>query len=115
ENSSGGSLIELYSNHLYAKGFRVKTLKTSDYATWKDWTFRDHPQFFTFATNATPYLVGTKDTFTMTGPWKVDPMHYLVGKHVPVPIISDFGYVFIKTHRVRILKADELTPSPYRQ
>jgi len=115
ENTCGGSLIELYSNRLYSKGYRVKTLKTADYELWKDWTFLDHPQFFTFATNATPYLVGTKDTLTKTGPWKVDPMHYLDGKHVPVPIISDAGYVFIEIHRVRILQTDEPTPPPYRQ
>jgi hypothetical protein len=115
ENTCGGSLLELTSVVPYSKGYRVKTLKTSDFLVWRDWTFLDHPQFFTFGTNATPYLVGTKDTFTKTGPWKVDPMHYLHGKHVPVPIISDAGFVFIKRHRVRILQQAESTPSPYRQ
>lgn len=115
ENTCGGSLVELYSTAPYAKGYKVKTLKTADYGIWKDWTFLDHPQFFTFATNATPFLVGTKDTFTKTGPWKVDPMHYLGGKHVPVPIISNAGYVYVKTNRARILRAEEPTPRPYVQ
>jgi hypothetical protein len=115
ENTCGGSLLELNSDATYTKGHKVKTLRTSDYEQWKDWTFRDHPQFFTFATNATPFMVGTRDIVTNTGPWKVDPMHYLDGKHVPVPILSDAGHVFVDPHRVRILSPREATPSPYVQ
>ena len=115
ENTCGGSLLELNATAKYTKGYKVKTLRTSDYEKWKDWTFLDHPQFFTFGTNATPFLSGTKDTYTTKGPWKVDPMHYLDGKHVPVPIISDGGHVFVETNRVRILSPQELTPQPYVQ
>lgn len=115
ENTCGGSLLELSSAVPYTRGYKVKTLKTADYELWKDWTFLDHPQFFSFGTNATPYLIGTTDTVTKSGPWKVDPMHYLDGKHLPIPIISDAGYVFVKTHRVRILQVTEPTPGPYRQ
>lgn len=113
ENTCGGSLVELNSRAKYAKGYKVKTLRTSDYDKWKDWTFVDHPQFFTFGVNATPFLTGTKDTYTIKGPWKVDPMHYLDGKHVPVPILSDAGHVFVEPNRVRILDPREPTPSPY--
>ena len=115
ENACGGSLLELNSTATYAKGYKVKTLRTSDYEKWKDWTFLDHPQFFTFGTNATPFLAGTRDTYTTTGPWKVDAMHYLDGKHVPVPIISDTGHVFVAPNRVRILSPKEGTPNPYVQ
>ena len=115
ENTCGGSTVELNSTAKYGKGYKVKTLRTSDYELWKDWTFLDHPQFFTFGTNATPFLAGTKDTFTTKGPWKVDPMHYLDGKQVPVPIISDAGHVFVETNRVRILSPKESTPNPYVQ
>jgi len=115
ENTCGGSLVELHSADKYTKGYKVKTLRTSDYEQWQNWTFLDHPQFFTFGTNATPFLAGTKDTFTTTGPWKVDPMHYLDGKHVPVPIISNAGHVFVETNRVRILSPQELMPNPYVQ
>ena len=103
------------STATYRKGYKVKTLRTSDYEEWKNWTFLDHPQFFTLATNATPFLAGTKDTVTMTGPWKVDPMHYLDGKHVPGPIISDAGHVFVEPNRVRMLSPQEPTPNPYVQ
>lgn len=113
ENTCGGTTLELNSTAVYSKGHKVKTLRTADYETWKDWTFLDHPQFFTFGTNATPYQAGTNDTFTTTGPWKVDPMHYLDGKHVPVPIISKMGHVFVESERVRILDVSEPTPSPY--
>lgn len=113
ENTCGGTTIELNSAEVYAKGHKVKTLRTSDYETWKDWTFLDHPQFFTFATNATPYRVGSVDTVTTTGPWKVDPMHYLDGNHIPVPIISKAGHVFVEPERIRILDPDEPTPNPY--
>ena len=113
ENTCGGTTVELNSREAYAKGHKVKTLRTSDYETWKDWTFLDHPQFFTFGTNATPYQAGTEATYSTQGPWKVDPMHYLEGKHVPVPIISEAGHVFVEPHRVRILSFMESTPSPY--
>lgn len=115
ENTCGGNLVELYSATPSTKGYKVKTLKTSEYELWKDWTFLDHRERFTLATNATPFLVGTKDTLTNTGPWKVDPMHYLGGKHVPVPLISEAGYVFIKANRLRILHEDEPTPRVYVQ
>lgn len=113
ENTCGGTTVELNSDAVYSKGHKVKTLRTSDYETWKDWTFIDHPQFFTFGTNATPYRARSTDTLSTTGPWKVDPMHYLDGKHVPVPIISKAGHVFVEPHRVRILNSWEPTPSPY--
>jgi len=115
ENTCGGSTMALSSDDIRSKGYKVKTLRVSDYEKWKDWTFLDHPQFFTFGTNATPYLSGTTDTFTTTGPWKVDPMHYLDGKHIPVPIISKAGHVFVEPNRVRILDPREPTPNPYIQ
>jgi hypothetical protein len=113
ENTCGGSIIELSSTFKYSKGYKVKTLKTSAYKQWKDWTYLDHPQFFSFATNATPYLSGTKNTYSMEGPWKVNPMHYLEGKDIPVPIISDAGHVFVEPNRVRILDPFESPPGPY--
>jgi hypothetical protein len=113
ENTCGGTTIELNSRETYTKGFKVKTLRTSDYQLWKDWTFLDHPQFFTLGTNATPFKAGTRDTFTKQGPWKVDPMHYLDGKHVPVPIISEAGHVFVEPSRVRLLGSMQSPPDPY--
>lgn len=111
----GGNLLQLASNVKYGRGYKVLTLRAADYWKWKHWTFLDHPQFFMLATNATPFLRGTRDTLTNTGPWKVDPMHYLDGAHVPLPIFSADGYVYAETHRVRILRADEPTPPPYQQ
>lgn len=114
ENTCGGSTVELTSEDVRSKGYKVKTLRTSDFDTWKEWTFRDHPQFFTFATNATPFQVGRiADRITDKGPWKVNPMHYLDGRHVPVPIISNAGHVFVEPERVRILDPREPTPRPY--
>jgi len=115
ENTCGGSTVQLSSVDIRAKGYKVKTLRVSDYEKWKNWTFLDHPYFFSFGTNATPFLTGTRDTFTMQGPWKVDPMHYLDGKHIPVPIISEAGHVFVEPNRVRILDPREPTPNPYVQ
>jgi len=115
ENTCGGTTVQLNSDQIYTKGYKVKTLRVSDYEEWKNWTFWDHPQFFTFGTNATPYLTGTKDTFTTTGPWKVDPMHYLGGKHIPVPILSKAGHVYVEPDRVKILDPGEPTPKPYMQ
>jgi len=115
ENTCGGTTVELTSEHLYTRGYEVKTMRLSDYEKWKDWTFWDHPQYFTFGTNATPFQAGTRDTFTTVGPWKVDPMHYLDGRHVPVPIISEAGHVFVEPDRVRILSREEPTPDPYVQ
>jgi hypothetical protein len=113
ENTCGGSLVQLHTSEKYAKGYKVKTLRTSEYNQWKNWTFVDHPQFFTFGTNATPFRAGTTDTYSIKGPWKVDPMHYLDGKHVPVPIISEEGHVFVEPERVRLLNPREPTPGPY--
>ena len=113
ENTCGGSTVQLSSADIRAKGYKVKTLRVSDYEKWKNWTFLDHPQFFTFGTNSTPYLTGTKNTFTTKGPWKVDPMHYLDGKHIPVPILSEAGHAFVEPNRVRLLNPWEQTPSPY--
>ena len=113
ENTCGGTTVQLNSEHIFAKGYEVRTLRLSDYEKWKNWTFLDHPQFFTFGTNATPFQAGTKDTFTTKGPWKVDPMHYLGGKHIPVPILSKAGHVFVEPNRVRILNLREPTPGPY--
>jgi hypothetical protein len=115
ENTCGGTTVQLNSGDPHTKGYKVKTLKVSDYEKWKDWTFWDHPQYFTLATNATPFLAGTKDTYTTQGPWKVDPMHYLDGKHIPVPILSKAGHVFVDPSRVRILSPWEATPDPYVQ
>ena len=105
--------MQLSSDDIRAKGYKVKTLRVSDYEKWKNWTFLDHPQYLTFGTNSTPYLTGTKNTFTTKGPWKVDPMHYLDGKHIPVPILSEAGHVFVEPNRVRLLNPWEQTPSPY--
>lgn len=105
ENTCGGTTIELFNKSIYAKGYKVKTLKTSDYVIWKGFTFRSHPQYFTKATNATVISYG--------GKWRVDPMHYLDGADVPVPIISETGYVFIDPARVRVLDANEAFPRSY--
>ena len=113
ENTCGGSTVQLNATAVYTKGHKVRTLRISDYERWKEWTFLDHPHFFTFGTNATPYQSGTIDTFTLTGPWKVDPMHYLDGKHIPVPILSEAGHVFVEPDRVRLLAPWEPTPDPY--
>lgn len=105
ENTCGGTTVELFNRVEYARGYRVKTLKTSDYAIWKNWNFRTHPQYFTKATNATVVPYG--------GKWRVDAMHYLRGQDVPVPIISEAGYVFIDPVRVRVLADGELFPREY--
>lgn len=102
ENLCGGATIELYSRFPYGRGYKVKTLRVADYETWKHWTYQDHPQYFFAGKNATPYLVGTVDTFTEVGPWKVDDMHYLDGKPVIVPILSA-GDEYVKVNRVRLL------------
>lgn len=105
ENTCGGTTVELFNRSIYAKGYKVKTLKTSDYEIWKNCNFRSHPQYFTLATNSTVIPYG--------GKWRVDPMHYLGGRDVPVPIISETGYVFIDPARVRVLDDGELFPREY--
>lgn len=105
ENTCGGTTVELFNRSIYAKGYKVKTLKTSDYELWKNWNFRTHPQYFTLATNSTVIRYADK--------WRVDPMHYLDGQDVPVPIISEAGFVFIDPARVRVLADGELFPRAY--
>lgn len=102
ENLCGGAVIELTSRTPYGKGYKLKTLRVDRYEEWKHWTYQDHPQYFYAGVNATPYLVGTVGTFTRTGPWKVDDMHYLDGKPVIVPILS-YGDEYIAANRVRVM------------
>jgi len=42
-------------------------------------------------------------------------MHYLGGKHIPVPILSEAGHVYVEPDRVKILDPGEPTPKPYIQ
>jgi hypothetical protein len=106
ENTCGGTVVELASRTVYSKGYKVKTLRTLDYEAWRSWTYKDHPQYFTKATVSTP---------TQLAPhlWRVDPFHYLDGEDVPVPIISDAGYVFVAPSRVRMLAQAEAWPRAY--
>lgn len=105
ENVCIGTTVELYNNYKYSSGYKIKTLRTSDYEIWKNWTFLDHPTYFTVATNST--------VIPFNGRWKVEPFHYLRGRDVPVPIISETGYSFISPSRVRILRDNEYPPSSY--
>lgn len=115
ENTCSGNTLRVNSKTVPADAewVEVRTLKTSEYGIWRNWNFRTHPELFTLATNSTPYLVGTRDTWTKTGPWKVDPMHFLGGKDVPVPLISAAGYVYVLRSRVRILVDPVRFPSVY--
>jgi len=105
ENTCGGTTVELFSNIKYANGYKIKTLRNSDYEIWKNRTYKSHPQYFTKAVNATviPYQ----------GKWRIDAMHYLDGKEVAIPIISETGYSFIATDRVILLNWNNSIPSPY--
>lgn len=112
ENTTGGSLLKLESLRIYREGYRILALKTSDYHIWKNWTPASHPGYFTEATNQTPF--GFDGIPTLRGPWRVDPFHYLDGRPVYVPIMSNTGYFHIKPSRIRILKEGErFPPYPY--
>jgi hypothetical protein len=101
----GGTVVELTNRTLYSRGYEVKALRVSDYELWKAWTYKDHPQYFTIATNATVVPYGNK--------WRVDPFHYLDWRTVAVPILSDSGVVYVDPARVRILGDNEPFPKPY--
>ena len=105
ENTCTGHTMRVNSQTIPvdAEWIEIKTLKTDQYPVWKNWNFLDHKEFFTFATNSTPYKVGTVNTVTKTGPWKVEPMHFLGGKDVPVPLMSNTGMAYAARSRVKIL------------
>lgn len=105
ENTCGGHVVELYSREEYARGYKVKALKVSDYDKWKGWNLRTHPQYFTKATNATVIPYGDK--------WRVDAMHYLGGADVPIPLMSETGFLYIAKERVRLLEPNEAWPGAY--
>ena len=115
ENSCGGTTVELYDSvkhyRLSTYWYQVKALDPAKYEIWKGWTYLDHPQYFTKATNATPY--GYNGGFTRVGPWRVDPIHYLGGRDVPVPIMATGGAVYVNADRVRLLEQGEMWPRPY--
>jgi hypothetical protein len=112
ENTCGGSLLELAEATPLSRGYKVRTLDPVKYLMWKNYTYKTHPQFFTWATNSTPY--GFNGIITKSGPWRVDPFHYLSGKGVPVPLISGSGIVYVPPSRVRILQQGEkFPPHPY--
>lgn len=117
ENTCGGHTLLVNSQTVTSsmEWIEVKTLKVSEYHLWKNADYRQSKwrPFFTLATNSTPYKVGTVDTVTKAGPWKVEPMHYLGGKSIPVPLISHDGYVYVYKDRVRILGQIESFPNPY--
>jgi hypothetical protein len=114
ENGCGGTVVELVSRTPDGRGYyRAKTLKVSDFSVWSGWTFLDHPERFVIATNATPYLVGTKDTFTRVGPWRVNGMHFIDPADVVVPLMSESGYLDFRADRVRVLEPGSVWPEPY--
>lgn len=81
-------------------------LKPTDYKIWRRYKFDDPNvrHFFFYATNTTPYKVGTRDTLTNIGPWKAYEMHFLDGAHVPLPFMSNTGRVEVQRIRVEILR-----------
>jgi len=105
ENTCGGSSVELFNHELYGKGYKVKTLRPDTYNLWKDFTFKTHPQYFTFASNSTVIRYGNY--------WRVEPFHYLDGKHVPVPLISNNGYVYVEANRVTLFTLDNFPKHYY--
>lgn len=112
ENTCGGSLLRLEGDRIYRDGYKVFTLKTEDYPIWKNWIPSSHPGYFTEATNSTPF--GFDGAPTISGPWRVDPFHYLGGNPVYVPIMSNSGEAYIRPDRVRILKSgDRFPPKVY--
>lgn len=117
ENTCGGHTLLVNSKTITdtMEWIEVKTLKASEYDKWKMADFR-LPQwrpFFTFGTNSVPFRSGTRNTFAKTPPWKVDPMHFLNGNNVPVPLISATGYVYVHRSRIRILGSIDQFPEAY--
>lgn len=108
ELTSGGSLLKLHSRESYGTGYKVLTLSLNRFQEWKDWIYIDHPGFFSFATNSTPF--GFDGELSRLGPWRVDNFHYLGGIPVPVPLISDLGFLYIRKDRVRLLEPGEPFP-----
>ena len=114
ENTCGGHTLRVNSKSIpNAQYIEVKTLKLSEYEIWKTWTYKSNWEYFTLATNSTPYKSGTVNQLSSTGPWKVDAMHYLGGADVPIPLISMNGYCFISAERVRPLGKITNKPYPY--
>lgn len=105
ENSCGGSTHRINSKYVTddMDTIEVATLNPAKFHEWKDYNFIDNREYFVFATNITPYLVGTRNTLTKVGPWKVDPMHMLGGAHVPLPLMSRDGKLHFKRNRVDIM------------
>lgn len=108
ENTTGGALLRLESTQIHRQGYKVLTLKTSDYNIWKNWTPIDHPGYFTDSMNSSP--LGFDGIPTLKGPWRSDRFHYLGGPPVWVPVISNTGYFYIKQNRLRILQQGEPFP-----
>lgn len=105
ENTCGGHTVQFVQPAPYASGYKVKMLDQLKYNLWKDWTYKSHPQFFTFAVNSTVIRWGAY--------WRCDPFHFLDGKDVPVPLISFVGYSYIDRRRIQILKDTDPTPRAY--
>lgn len=108
ENTTGGSLLRLEGLREYREGYKVLTLKTSDFHLWKNFTPERNPGYFSNATNSTP--LGFDGKPSLSGPWRVDPFHYLGGRPVWVPIISNTGETYIRKERVRILRDGDRFP-----
>lgn len=108
ENGCGGNTYKVGYKEVNSEMEYIElvTLKASEYSTWCTWKYDDpeHRWAFTYATNETPFLVGTINTLTNKGPWKVDAMHFLDGADVIVPLISNEGHVFVKASRVEIIR-----------
>jgi hypothetical protein len=102
-----------------ATSIELKALRVKDYHIWRSWKFTDprYRCFFTFATNITPYLVGTRDTFTEVGPWRVNQMDMLLGPDVILPVLTEneSGVVTVAADRVKIISQMYDYPYPYTQ
>jgi len=117
ENGCGGSTYKVAYQQVLPEMtvIKLRTLKPSEHHIWKTWKFDDplHRCYFTYAVNSTPFLVGTRDTYTETGPWKVDPMHMLGGTHVPVPLMNDNGIVYVDRNRADVIYDMREYRNPY--
>jgi hypothetical protein len=112
ELTCGGSLLRLHSAANSGAGYKVLALNPARYNEWKDYDFKRNPGFFTLATNSV--AKNLQGDFSIVGPWRVTPFHYLDNKDVPIPIMSNLGFVYIRADRVRILKeGDRFPPRAY--
>jgi hypothetical protein len=117
ENSCGGSTHRVNQKLITddMDWIEVATLDPAKFHEWREYNFIDNREYFVFATNSTPYLVGTRNTLTKTGPWKVDPMHMLGGAHVPLPLMSAGGKLQFERRRVEIMYNMTEFRTPYNQ